>query len=251
MSTSTPDPTGSGETALDRVPTLYYQDQQVSLYWGNCLLGDEWLSADVLLTDPPYGRDATQRVIANKGGLRRSIPSRARRPIAGDSDTAVRDGILAAWGNARRALLFGDSRVERPAGTKAVWFYKKPGDSGFRGALRGVRRDVEDIYVLGPWPTGLGRRSSLFTTATSSVGGQYGLSKRSGHPHAKPLDVLADLLGLLGPGVMADPCAGSGNHLIAAKLAGRRAIGVEIDERHCANIAARLSRPDLFTQEAS
>ena len=68
--------------------------------------------------------------------------------------------------------------------------YVKPGDAGARGAIGGLRRDAEAIYLIGPWPSRIGGRTSIFRTTAPQVGGASGIAARGGHTHAKPLDVL-------------------------------------------------------------
>lgn len=222
--------------------SVYYSDELVTLYHGDCLELSDWLEADVLVTDPPYGRDwRSGSGMTNAFGRGRG--SKPHGGIVGDKDTMTRDLALGAWGN-RPAVVFGDLLVQQPSGAVQALIYAKPEDAGIKGARAGFRRDAEAIYLVGPWPVGVGGLSSIIHT-NGLVAGPRGVATRAGHPHAKPLDVLEQILATCPPGVVADPFAGSGQTLIAAKALGRRAIGVEIDERYCELIAKRIAQDAL------
>lgn len=216
----------------------YYVDDSVTLWHGDCREITDWLTADVLVTDPPYGRNWRQG--DNLPRPNRRAKSQGRGGIAGDATTEVRDRALALWGD-RPAIVFGDLMLSPPAGTKLVGVYHKPLDAGVRGAIGGFRRDAEAIYLLGRWPSGVGGRSSVLSTGARSLGNPYGVAARSGHSLAKPVDVMEELIAACPDGVLADPFAGSGSTLVAARNLGRRAIGVELEERHCRTIARRLA----------
>lgn len=222
----------------------YYSDDHVTLYHGDCRDITAWLDADVLVTDPPYGRNWRQ------GEIKGHASPNLRRGIAFDLSTAVRDEALALWGD-RPAVTFGDLMLPPPPGTKQVLVYAKPPDAGLRGATAKFRRDAEAIYLINTWPSGIGGVSSILRTGARLVGSPSGLSARSGgHPHSKPIDVMSILLERT-TGTVADPFAGSGSTLVAAKLLGRRAIGVELEERYCEIAARRLAQDALPFGEAS
>jgi site-specific DNA-methyltransferase (adenine-specific) len=66
---------------------------------------------------------------------------------------------------------------------------------------------------------------------------------RAIHPTEKPVDVLDPLIRYAVPagGMILDPFAGSGSTLAAARAAGRRAIGVEINPEYAHRAAVRLA----------
>lgn len=218
----------------------YYADDLVTLYHGDCREVTEWLAADVLVTDPPYGI-GWRRGAGTGGRLADGTRTAPRHTgIANDCDTAVRDEALALWG-IKPALVFGSFDAPQPANRRQTLVWRKWSNSGVIGATTGWRRDVEPIFVVGAWPKRTVRWSALLI-ATGTSGGPASPAGRYGHPHAKPLDVLDDLLAACPAGAVADPFAGSGSTLEAARNAGRRAIGVELEERYCEAAARRLAQ---------
>lgn len=213
----------------------YYTDQHVTLYLGDCLEITEWLTADVLVTDPPYGIGWTK-------GQNDAAKSQAHSGIVNDEDTTVRDAALSMWGTIRPGIVFGSFRAPMPAGVIQTLIWRKPVDAGVVGSTTGFRTDVEPVYLIGQHQ----RRTSCRSSVLESKSNKNSYIRLSGargsiHPHAKPPLILEQLIEWT-PGVVADPFAGSGSTLVAARNLGRRAIGVEIEERYCELIAKRLDQ---------
>lgn len=221
--------------------TPYYADESVTLYLGDCREITAWLSADVLVTDPPYG-------IAYTGGGSRSWNGRRTsrnaelKTIREDATTDARDAVLDLWGD-RPALVFGSWKVARPMATRQRLIWHKRNTNPALGGTPWSSAD-EEIYVLGDgW---IGPRS-LNVIATDEARSSSGaLSVRVGHPTPKPVGLMEQLIAKCPPGVIADPFAGSGSTLVAARAQGRHSIGVELEERYCELIASRLAQGDLF-----
>jgi site-specific DNA-methyltransferase (adenine-specific) len=79
------------------------------------------------------------------------------------------------------------------------------------------------------------------------------LRGRALHPTEKPAGILRPLVAYSCPpgGLVVDPFAGSGSTLAVAREMGRRAVGIEADERYCEVAARRLSAAPLPLGEAS
>lgn len=225
-------------------PAPYYQDDAVTLYHGSCLDVLAWLEADVLVTDPPYGID---------GDLSNSYRSKvhphlgARRineKPAWDQTLDTRDKALAAWhdsatGGKPYAVFGSPARIDGAPPFKEFPLVWDKGAVGMGDTTHPWGRSYELIYVHGAgWQ---GRRGS----SVLRVPYHSKMASDIGHPTPKPLGLMSLLIEHAPPGVIADPFSGSGSTLIAAKSLGRRAIGVEFEEKYCELAAGRLAQDVL------
>jgi len=210
----------------------YFQNDLITLYHGDCLENTEWLEADVLVTDPPYG-------ISWKGittGLNKAY-FKHKDGIANDGDSATRNEVLNLWG-VKPAIVFGSWRIPRPTQTEHRLIWHKQGQAP--GPLNApFMTQDEEIYILGKGfvSTSPPLRSVITTKENRSTE-----VSRLGHPTPKPVGLMETLINRCPSGVIADPFAGSGSTLIAARNLRRQAIGVELEEKYCELIANRLSQ---------
>lgn len=217
--------------------SLYYQDDYVTLYHGDCLTDHgEWTAADVLVTDPPYGIDRPQHSMHSSKGVKQ-----IKSAVAGDKDTATRDADLDLWGK-KPAVVFGSWR--KPLTTnvrqRLIWHkvQSKPGHT----TAPWYSAD-EEIYIIGDGFTGKPSQTVIRTMEARS--GHDGLSAQVGHPTPKPVPLMEMLIEKCPPGIIAEPFAGSGATVIAAKNLRRKVIAVELKEKYCEDIAKRCAQDVL------
>lgn len=198
----------------------YYDRDGITIYHGDCREVEAWREADVLVTDPPYG-------MGYKSGW-------SGGSIVGDEDVSLRDAALAMWGG-RPALVWGRWSEPRPDGVVARLVWDKGEWPGMGDLALPWGPSDEEVYVLGGgW---VGSRSGTVLRFPRLGAAQMP------HPMAKPVEILQRLLRNCVPAwVIADPFMGSGTTLVAAALEGRRAIGIEIEERYCEIAAKRLAQ---------
>jgi site-specific DNA-methyltransferase (adenine-specific) len=259
--------------------TPYYDADGVTIWHGEALavLADMAdASVDVILTDPPYssgGMFRGDRAAAPEAKYRgfSHRPDATMKPAAeyGTFGGDTRDQLswvrwCAAWGvetlrvarHGAPCFLFTDWR-QLPATTDVVqfsgwtWQGLVVWDKGVGRPMAGRFRNHLEYVV---WASKGGHlRSEDYPSALIAVP-TVGSSERE-HVTQKPVKLLTELLRIVPDNVepltILDPFMGSGSTLVAARGAGHRAIGIELDERYCEVAAKRLSQGVLDFGAAS
>lgn len=223
------------------LPAPFFQDESCTIYHGDCR---ELLPliepVDLVLTDPPYS-PACHAGARSMNSMEDSfIDFDAVLDAAWLAQVAplVRRWVVATMDWRHIAEL----AKAPPASLRFVRFgiWAKPnGAPQFTGDRPGP--GWEGVAFLhrneGRMRWNGGGRSSVFTTPRVS----------GDHPTEKPIKLLRDWVALFSdPGeTILDPFMGSGTTLRAAKDLGRKAIGIEIEERYCEIAARRLSQSVL------
>ncbi len=211
--------------------TPYYEQDGITIYHGDCLDVLPSVTADVLVTDPPYG------IALNLSMDHRVGTDRTRaRGVVGDEDTSLRDAVLDAWGT-RAAVVFGSWKRARPQHTRMLLTWEKGMNCGMGDLSLPWKPNTEEIYVIGTGFSGHRGSSVLWHQAPVSQ-----VSWGRVHPTQKPVSLMRDIIAKCPLGIVLDPFMGSGTTLVAAKKLGRRAIGIEIEERYCEIAANRLAQ---------
>jgi DNA modification methylase len=209
--------------------TPYYQDNHCVIYHGDCReILPQLPKVDLVLTDPPYGIGEGNR----KKILSRANKAAARDYGAGDWDkTTPPDwllGLIREVGNWQ--IIWGGNYFPLPPSKCwLVWDKQNTGDfADCELAWTNLDKAVRKITHL--W-NGMIRK-----------GGEERY-----HPTQKPLEVMAWCLSQAPDGTktILDPFMGSGTTLRAAKDLGRKAIGIEIEEKYCEIAAKRLAQEVL------
>ena len=99
----------------------------------------------------------------------------------------------------------------------------------------------DEVVGLFPVTTSGSSAARFFYCAKASKADR---SEGNIHPTVKPTDLMRYLCRLVTPpgGIVLDPFMGSGTTLVAAKLEGRKAIGIELEEEYCEIAAKRLAQ---------
>lgn len=219
----------------------YYERDGITIYHGDCReILPSISGVDLVITDPPYvfgiASTAQEGKAGGWGDLMNSAAWYALLLREFDRLVTNRDGAAWVFNSWRSFPVLARASYEAqwPITSLLVWDKEWIGPGGSVG----LRPSYELVALFARGDFSLDDRGLPDIRRCKWAG-----YKPTGHPAEKPVALLDWLIRESG-GTLAvlDPFAGSGSTLVAALNLGRRAIGIEIEERYCEIAAKRLAQ---------
>lgn len=227
----------------------YYNQDGITIWHGDCReIIPSLPKVDLVLTDPPYPK--------LKGGLKHCCPGVSKRTIP----TVT---IGTPWGNEIEAIKMFQNlsaaavvfcswhsigEVKSLCGGEAVGlvtWHKRNSQMSFRNR---PHYTCEYAWMIEYAPGPKWMNVETFYDIPGLVAGCMATERileddtgKAAHPTQKPIQLMYKLLAV-SDGTILDPFMGSGTTLRAAKDLGRKAIGIEIEEKYCEIAARRLEQ---------
>lgn len=193
----------------------YYEHKGIVIYHGDCREVLPELEADAVVTDPPYGLKFRE---------------------------TYWDAEIPKWLELARSM---SPLVIFTTAPTTLWDYPRPNwvlcwarPAAMSRTSYGTFNHWTPVVVYGK-----GKWNPDFKSIHAMVVGNENAGLQ--HPSPKPEELMRWLIEGTEAQTILDPFMGSGTTLRAAKDLGRRAIGIEIEERYCEIAAKRLSQEVL------
>jgi len=215
----------------------YYDHKGVTIYHDDCQdVLPTLMPVNLLLTDPPYGVNLGDHKDMRKRGF--LIKEKCYDDSPSNFTNVVVPCIARSLSLSCRGMVFcvPPSMWELPAPNTigGVFISSAVGRNkwGFSNLIHLL------LYGIAPELNKGAKNTAIYNNSTSEM---------VGHPVTKPLGWLlwSVALGSLVNDTILDPFMGSGTTLVAAKQLGRKAIGIEIEEKYCEIAAERLAQEVL------
>jgi DNA modification methylase len=212
----------------------YYEHSGITIYHGDCReVMPELGGVGLVVTDPPYvfgiASTAKEGKAGGWGDLMNSASWYALLLREFARMTVNSQGAAWIFNSWRSFPVLARAAYEAQWGIESLLVWDKEwigpgGNRGLRPSYELVALFAHHDFQISIWRS------------------QWAGLKPSGHPAEKPVSLLAKIIRESGGDLVLDPFLGSGSTLVAAKQEGRRAIGIEIEERYCEMAAVRLGQ---------
>lgn len=212
----------------------FYQDDFATIYHGDCReILPQLPKVDLVLTDPPYGiGEGNQKRILSRTNI---AAARDYGNALWDQKPIDRELLRLTCGAGDWLIIFGGNYYSADLTNNACWLVWDKDNTGDFADCELAWTNLQKAVRKIKW-----RWNGMIQQDMANKEDRF-------HPTQKPTPVMLWAI-QQAPATCAtilDPFMGSGTTLVAAKQLGRKAIGIEIEERYCEIAAKRLRQEYL------